>query len=155
MYEANEENIVQEYTYYRELYNSIYDKLKDYDFYEMSYDDTCDMLSAYVRPAIVRFDNCKKDLSNRDDEKFLFKLNDTEFEIISNYILVNYLDSNYIRTPNLLKPMLSNKEFNEFSPANHLSKVTNVRDLYNSENDKLRMRYSLRMKSKELKDNDE
>ena len=153
--EIVEDIIDSNVTYYTELYDSVFDKIKDYDFYNMSYEETCDILSAYIRPAVIRFDICKTDLSMRDEEKFLNKLNDIEFEIISNYMVVLYLDSNYLRVPNLLKPMLSNKEFNEFSPANHLAKVTDVRNMYQKENDGLRMRYSLRRKSLELKENNE
>ena len=66
---------------------------------------------------------------------------DTEIEILSNYMVINYLDSNYIRVPLMLKQTLSSKDFNAFSPANHLGKVMEVREKYRKDNETLLSRY--------------
>lgn len=100
------------------------------------------VLSDYIRPAIVSFRICKVDLADRDENGFHITLNDTEIEILSNYMVINYLDSNYIRVPLALKQTLSSKDFNAFSPANQLDKLITVRNKYLSDNETLLSRYS-------------
>lgn len=129
-------------TPYTVLYESVLSKIKDYDFLNLDEQDIYDVLSDYVRPAIVSFRICKVDLADRDDDGFHIPLNDTEIEILSNYMVINYLDSNYIRVPLALKQTLSSKDFNAFSPANQLDKLISVRNKYLSDNETLLSRYS-------------
>lgn len=129
-------------TPYTVLYESVLSKIKDYDFLSLDEQDIYDVLSDYVRPAIVSFRICKVDLSDRDDDGFHITLNDTEIEILSNYMVINYLDSNYIRVPLALKQTLSSRDFNAFSPANQLDKLISVRNKYLSDNETLLSRYS-------------
>ena len=129
-------------TPYTVLYDSVLSKIKDYDFLNLNQYDIYDVLRDYVRPAIVSFRICKVDLSDRDDEGFNVKLNDTEIEILSNYMVINYLDSNYIRVPLALKQSLSSKDFKVFSPANQLEKLVALRETYRKDNETLLSRYS-------------
>lgn len=124
------------------LYESVLSKIKDYGFRNMSQEDVYGILSDYVRPAIVSFRICKQDLTDRTDTEFNITLNDTEIEILSNYMVVNYLDSNYIRVPLALKQTLSSKDFNAFSPANQLEKLVTTRETYRKDNETLLSRYS-------------
>ena len=55
---------------------------------------------------------------------------------------IAYLDSNYIRVPLALKQTLSSKDFNAFSPANHLDKMVEMREKYRKDNETLLVRYS-------------
>ena len=129
-------------TPYTVLYDSVLSKIKDYDFLNLNQYDIYDVLRDYVRPAIVSFRICKVDLSDRDDEGFNVELNDTEIEILSNYMVINYLDSNYIRVPLALKQSLSSKDFKAFSPANQLEKLVALRETYRKDNETLLSRYS-------------
>lgn len=129
-------------TPYTILYESVLSKIKDYDFLNLEEQEIYDILSDYVRPAIVSFRICKVDLSDRNEIEFNTKLNDTEIEILSNYMVINYLDSNYIRVPLALKQTLSSKDFNAFSPANQLDKLITLRNKYLSDNETLLSRYS-------------
>lgn len=129
-------------TPYTVLYKSVLSKIKDYDFINLDEQDIYEILSDYIRPAIVSFRICKIDLSDRNESGFNENLNDTEIEILSNYMVINYLDSNYIRVPLALKQTLSSKDFNAFSPANQLNAVMAVRDKYLSDNETLLSRYS-------------
>lgn len=129
-------------TPYTVLYESVLSKIKDYDFINLDEQDIYEILSDYIRPAIVSFRICKIDLSDRNESGFNENLNDTEIEILSNYMVINYLDSNYIRVPLALKQTLSSKDFNAFSPANQLNAVMTVRDKYLSDNETLLSRYS-------------
>ena len=129
-------------TPYTVLYESVLSKIKDYDFINLNEEDIYEVLSDYIRPAIVSFRICKIDLSKRNENGFDEILNDTEIEILSNYMVINYLDSNYIRVPLALKQTLSSKDFNAFSPANQLNAVMAVRDKYLYDNATLLSRYS-------------
>lgn len=129
-------------TPYTELYSSVLSKIKDYTFLGLEENEIYEILSDYVRPAIVSFRICKVDLSDRDENGFNTKLNDTEIEILSNYMVINYLDSNYIRVPTVLKQALPSKDFKAFSHANHLDKLKEIRDKYLTDNETLLSRYS-------------
>ena len=43
-------------TTYKELYESVYSKIKDYDFVQMLEEDADEILHDYIRPAIVAFE---------------------------------------------------------------------------------------------------
>ncbi len=131
-------------TPYQILYDSVLAKIRDYDFLKMSSDEVNSILFDYIRPAIVRFQSCRKNLQERDDEleQFHHDLSDDEIEVLSCFMVVEYLDANYIRIPTALKQTLSNKDFNTYSPANLLEKVTSVRNLYFKEATQLMRDYS-------------
>lgn len=124
------------------LYDSILSKIRDYDFFNMKQDEIYEVLSDYLRPAIAAFRSCKQDISKRTEEGFECTLTDTEVEILANYMTIAYLDSNYIRVPLALKQTLSSKDFNAFSPANHLEKMVEMREKYRKDNETLLVRYS-------------
>ena len=110
----------------------------------MTDDEVKEYLHDFLLPAIVRFNVCKNNLFNRDDAKETFNCNltDNEIEILSNFMIIEYIDSEYIRTPSLLKVNLSSTDFNAFSPANHLDKLLNMRESFVRENEMLLMKYS-------------
>ena len=131
-------------TPYEKLYENLLPKFRDYDIPIMSVDEVKDYLHDFIIPAISRFHVCRKDLSDRNDilERFNVELSDMEIEILSNYMLLEYIDSTYIRTPTLLKVSLSSTDFNAFSSANMLDKLMNMRKTYLSENETLLSRYA-------------
>lgn len=131
-------------TPYEKIYANLLPKLRDYDIPLMSEEEVKDTLQDYILPAIARFHVCYQELSNRDDntEQFNITLTDMELEILSNYVLLEYLDSKYIRTQVLLKASLSSKDFNAFSNANHLSKLLDMHKTFLVENETLLARYA-------------
>jgi hypothetical protein len=131
-------------TPYESLYSNILPKFKDFDIPVMTIEDVYEMLHDYLRPAIVSFYSCKKDLTNRDDDlsQFNVDLNDDEIEILSNFMVLSFLDSNYIRVPTILKANLSSKDFHAFSPANFLDKLMLMHKTFLSENETLLVRYA-------------
>lgn len=124
------------------LYDSVLSKIRDYDFFNMEQEQIYEVLSDYLRPAIAAFRGCKQDISQRTETGFECTLTDTEVEILANYMTIAYLDSNYIRVPLALKQTLSSKDFNAFSPANHLDKMIEMREKYRKDNETLLVRYS-------------
>lgn len=136
-------------TTYKELYNSVYSKIKDYDFVNMLEEDVDDILHDYLRPAIVAFEECNQDLSDRDEELKCFNINltDVNFEILSNFMVVVYLDSTFIRTSLMLQAHMSTSDFHKYDNNNVLGKAIEVRDMYKKENKQWMINYSLRGES--------
>lgn len=131
-------------TSFDRIYDNVLPKFRSWEIPLMSEDEVRECLHDYLVPAITRFHVCRKDLSDRNDEigEFNVKLSDIEVEILGNFLLIEYLDSTYIRTPTLLKSSLSSTDFNSFSSANMLDKLMAMHKTYLSENESLLSRYA-------------
>lgn len=131
-------------TTYSELCGSVFPKIKDYGLISLDEQDALAIIQDYLVSAIVLFSGCTQDLSDRDDEsaEFHFKLTDINFEILSNYMAICYLDSNYIRIPEMLKAHMSTTDFHKYDNKDTLSKVIETRNMYKTENDRLMINYS-------------
>ena len=138
-------------TSYEKLYENLLPKFRSYEIPLMSTEEVKDYLHDFLIPAISRFHVCRKDLDDRDDilQRFNVELSDTEIEILSNYLLIEYIDSEYVRTPTLLKVQLPSSDFKAFSPANFLDKLMAMHTTYVKENETLLSRYAW-MSTKEL-----
>ena len=130
-------------TSYEKIYENLLPKFRSYEIPLMSTEEVKDFLHDYLVPAISRFHVCRKNLNDRDDilQRFNVDLSDIEVEILSNYLLIEYIDSEYIRTPSLLKVQLPSSDFKAFSPANFLEKLMAMHKTYVSENETLLSRY--------------
>lgn len=139
------------YTPYEKLYDNLLPKFRSYEIPLMTVEEVKDFLHDYLIPAISRFHVCRKDLNDRDDiiQRFNVELSDIEIEILSNYLLIEYIDAEYIRTPSLLKVQLPSSDFKVFSPANFLDKLMAMHKSFVSENETLLSRYAW-MGAKEL-----
>ena len=131
-------------TAYEKIYENLLPKFRSYEIPFMTPDEVREYLRDFLTPAISKFHVCRKDLKDRDDilERFNVDLSDEEVEILSNYLLLEYLDSEYVRTPTLLKLALPSTDFKAFSPANMLEKLMNMHKTYLSENETLISRYA-------------
>lgn len=131
-------------TPYEKIYANLLPKFRNYDIPVMSEEEVKEMLHDYLVPATAKFHVCKKDLTDRNDilERFNCELSDMEIEIISNYMLIDFTDSEYIQTPMLLKVSLSSTDFNAFSPANMLDKLMSMHRTLLAENETLLARYA-------------
>ena len=131
-------------TSYEKLYENLLPKFRSYEIPLMSVEEVKDYLHDFLIPAISRFHVCRKDLNNRDDilQRFNVDLSDIEIEILSNYLLIEYIDAEYIRTPSLLKVQLPSSDFKVFSSANMIEKLVNMHKTYLSENETLLARYA-------------
>lgn len=131
-------------TPYEKLYENLLPKFRSYEIPLMSTEEVKDYLHDFLIPAISRFHVCRKDLTDRDDiiQQFNVDLSDIEIEIISNYMLIEYIDSEYIRVPSLLKLQLPSNDFKAFSKANLIEKLMNMHKTYNTENETLLSRYA-------------
>lgn len=131
-------------TSYEKIYENLLPKFRSYEIPLMSTEEVKDFLHDYLVPAISRFHVCRKNLNDRNDilQRFNADLSDIEVEILSNYLLIEYIDSEYVRTPSLLKVQLPSSDFKAFSPANFLEKLMAMHKTYVSENETLLSRYA-------------
>ena len=131
-------------TSYEKIYENLLPKFRSYEIPLMSTEDVKDFLHDFLIPAISRFHVCRKDLNDRDDilQRFNVDLSDIEIEILSNYLLIEYIDSEYIRVPTVLKVSLPSSDFKAFSPANFLDKLMAMHKTYVTENETLLSRYA-------------
>ena len=131
-------------TSYEKIYENLLPKFRSYEIPLMTTEEVKDYLHDFLIPATSRFHVCRKDLNDRDDiiQCFNIDLSDIEIEILSNYLLIEYIDSEYIRTPSLLKVQLPSTDFKSYSSANMLEKLMNMHKTYVSENETLLSRYA-------------
>jgi len=126
-------------TTYKELADSVFLKIKDLDLSQLPEDIAYKIVKGYIRPACVKFQSCNsQNLSDRDEEleQFNFRLNDNNHEILCEYMVVQWLDSQILATTNL-KARLSSSDFKSLNLPTHLSKLMELRSIYKSENDQL------------------
>lgn len=131
-------------TPYEKVYESFLPKLRSYEIPAMTEDEVKDYLHDYLVSAITRFHVCRKDLNDRDDilQRFNSDLSYVEIDILSSYMLLEYVDATYVRVPTLLKANLSSSDFNAFSSANLLSKITESQNMLLKETEAKVSRYS-------------
>lgn len=133
-------------TTYKELADAVFDKIKDVDFANIDAEIAYQIVIGYMRPAIVAFQSAKQDLSDRDDEleEFNFTLSDETFVILVNYMVIEWLDANFILTSSALKARLSSSDFHSLNLHNQLGKALELRTVLKSENDQLAINKSYR-----------
>lgn len=126
-------------TTYRQLADAVFNKIKDLDFAALSEDTAYEIVIGYIQSAIVNFENCKQDLSDRDETlaEFNFRLSDETFVILVNYMVIEWLDSNFILTSNALKSRLSSSDFHALNLHQQLSKAIDLREKLTKENKQL------------------
>ena len=126
-------------TTYRELADAVFDKIKDVDFASIDEEVAYQIVIGYMRPAIVAYQSAKQNLSDRDDEleQFNFVLKDDTFVILVNYMVIEWLNANFILTSSSLKARLSSSDFHSLNLHNQLEKVLELRSMLKSENDQL------------------
>ena len=126
-------------TTYKELADAVFDKIKDMDFANIDEEIAYQIVIGYMRPAIVAFESAKQDLSDRDDElaQFNFTLRDDTFIILVNYMVIEWLNANFILTSTALKSRLSTSDFHSLQLSNMLGKAMELRSMLKSENDQL------------------
>jgi len=117
----------------------VFSKIKDYGLAGLDKDIAFGIILEYLNPAILMFSGCAQDLDDRDDElgEFNFCLSNKNFQILSNYMVICYLDANYIRTGEMLKSHLSSTDFHKYDNKDTLGKVKEIREMYKNENDQL------------------
>jgi hypothetical protein len=131
-------------TSFKVLTDGVLDKIKSLGIPDVTEEQADALLKRHVRAATVKFKCCKQDLKDRDDALGAFNvdLSDEEIEILVNFMLVEYLSSNYINVPSLLKQSMTSRDFHVFSAKNHLDGLVALRDTYLHETQQMVSIYS-------------
>ena len=130
-------------TPYFNIYKRFLRKITDYGLAELSNENMEDIMNGYLDSAISLFVKCKKDLSNRDDEKQTFNedLTDAEQEIIAKLLVVEWIEPQINSIMNL-QPILNDHDFETYSQANFLKVKLELKTDLKSELDNLIVNYT-------------
>lgn len=107
--------------------------IRDYKIdklYALSPADFETYMEGFLVKAIPSFDNCLKDLDDRNDtlKQFNETLNNTEVKILSEYLIVEWLTSEITDVKQITAMLQNGKEANRFSEANLLNAKTALKD---------------------------
>ena len=129
-------------TPYQTIFDVFINKITDYDFLSLDTADIEEILTKYIKSALVKFKVCKKDLSDRDDniKTFNITLTEEEVEILATLMVVEWL-SPKINAIELLKQSLSTKDFSMYSQANHLKELRELKKDMRNESKQLLISY--------------
>jgi hypothetical protein len=128
-------------TPYSKINLSFLDKISDSYLSILKDADLESQLLRYLNSAISKFTKCKTDLSQRDDDGFLLDLSDTEIDILSNLMVVEWLRPQ-INNLELIKQALGSRDFSLNSQANHLKELRELQRSSRSEVRQLIVDYS-------------
>lgn len=129
-------------TTYKELADRFFNKVKDNMFVDLDSKISYEIAFSYIPSACSQFQSCTSDLTKRDKDidelgGFDSELKDSEIEILVNYMVIEYLDSNYLKTAQALKSRLSTSDFHSLQNPQMLAKAMELRTMLKSENDQL------------------
>ena len=125
-------------TKYKELVSLFYNKIKDYDLASLPEETATEIAISYIDSACNQFQSCSQSL-DRDDvmQEFETELSKDVKDTLVNYMVIEYIDSNYLKTSQALKSRLSSSDFKSLNLQQQLSKVMELRSMLKSENDQL------------------
>ena len=125
-------------TKYKELVSIFYNKIKDYDLASLPEETATEIAISYIDSACNQFQSCSQSL-DRDDvmQEFETELSKDVKDTLVNYMVIEYIDSNYLKTSQALKARLSSSDFKSLNLPQQLSKVMELRSMLKSENDQL------------------
>lgn len=135
-------------TTFQDVYDFFLSKVTTYEWLNLSEDELNIELIQNLRSAFskcIAFKDIKADWFL---ETFNRELTDLELEIISDWMLVNWL-SPKINNIELLKQRLSSKDYQTYSQANHLKELMDLKKSYESNVHYWMNRYSWIKKTKE------
>lgn len=127
-------------TSYQEIYDLFVRKITDFNLMIQDDEDIEQLCYKYLESAIANFMFCKHDLSKRDIGKFNggfhSTLNIQEKEILSLLMIVEWLTPQ-IYNITLIKQFVGDSEFNMTSQANHLDKLSQLKQQAIEDSEKL------------------
>jgi len=118
-------------------------KITDYQLLSIPTENLESILFDFMESAIARFRNCKQKLKDYDDtlKQFNNDISLEEIEILVVWMLYAYHDQNIMRIE-LLRQSLSSKDFVQYSQANHLTSLIELRDKLYEDAQRLMKYYS-------------
>jgi hypothetical protein len=131
-------------TPFTEVYDFFLSKVTDYSFIDLNNNgDLDDILFNHLRSAIVRFTNCNQDLTvDITSQQFNVDLTMHEMEILSQAMVLSYVSGKILTVKNM-EQMLSEREYRNYSQANHLKEMLSLKSNIQLEVSELLNSYSL------------
>lgn len=131
--EENSEDTEVETTSYDDIIDLALVSIEDYHLNRLAVDSPDDfniVLEGFMVRGLANFENCKKDLSLRDNTNrvFLCKLSEVEKSIIADYTVISWLDKEINDVRQIVGMMQNNKEAHRYSEANNLNAKVHRRD---------------------------
>lgn len=125
------------------LYQKFLNKITDYDLNSLPQVNLESIMFGFLESSIPRFRKCKNNLNDYDKtlQQFNSDLSIDEIEIMANWMKYQWLDQQVMRIE-LLKQSLSSKDFSMYSQANHLDKVTLLKEQIYVETNQMIVDYS-------------
>ena len=123
--------------------------IEDYRLNKLSVNSPQDfktVLDGFMIKGLSSFDNCAKDLTDRNDtqRQFNFVLSDIEKDILADYTIIAWLDKE-INDTGQITGMLQNKnEATRYSEANNLKSKMDLRVIKNEDVSVKKSSYTLR-----------
>ncbi|MEE3418455.1 MAG: hypothetical protein VZQ62_03920 [Methanosphaera sp.] len=107
--------------------------IEDYHLNRLAVDSPKDfniVLEGFMVRGLANFENCRKDLSDRNDEERVFncELSEIEKSIIADYTVIAWLDKEINDVRQITGMMQNNKEAHRYSEANNLNAKINRRN---------------------------
>ena len=107
--------------------------IEDYHLNRLAVDSPKDfniVLEGFMVRGLANFENCRKDLSDRNDEERIFncELSEIEKSIIADYTVIAWLDKEINDVRQITGMMQNNKEAHRYSEANNLNAKINRRN---------------------------
>lgn len=130
-------------TSYEKIYDRFLSKTESHDIIKLIIEDETSvenqeflegMFLRLLKGALPKFIYTTSDLKDRSDENatFNYKLSEYEEEIIANFMVVEYLSTKIVRDE-FTEATLGSRDFREFSPANLLNSLRELRDTFENE----------------------
>lgn len=130
-------------TSYSLIYERFTNKITDYGYAKLDSYTAELVFQRMLKSAIVKFNQCKNDLSDRDDmtEEFTDDLTELEQEILATYMVQEWIGQK-LYASELMEKQLGTKDFSIFSPANHLKEIRETKASLQSDINDLLIAYS-------------
>ena len=139
-------------TTYDEIIDLILVSIEDYHLNKLavaSINDFKTVLEGYMIRGLVKFENCQKDLSDRNDSTRTFNiyLTDIEKGIIADCAVIVWLDKQINDVRQITGMLENNKESHRFSEANNLNAKINRKNQLEEEVNVKKTNYSYKNSS--------
>lgn len=135
------------------IYESFLRKIESFEYLKLEQEDAEKLFFAFLVTAITKFEYvCRKDLNNMSDIGFNEELSTMEQEILSMYMVIAHIDSKTVVDENF-KNFLNSRDYRQYSTANTLRAVIELREMLTKEVEALKSQYDNMMFMREINPN--
>jgi hypothetical protein len=129
-------------TPYEEIYDLFFGQTTDWELVSLAVPDQNDILEGWLLSTVGNFENCKEDLSDRDNtlKQFNQTLSDKVKRILAKGMVCEWLSPKLYTLDNL-KNHLSSKDFNQYSPSAFLKEIRETHNKALKEFNKEKIKY--------------